>query len=131
MGFGDAKPAAVDPSADGLVLVTENRFHVLWCDHVGKVVPLVVEPGAEVCGDLLGIYVILIRLVFLDRLTFAGVICGKGDGNKIPFGMLGAILYVLVQIASRDHVTMRFLAGVLAGDHSVLEHPRALAFADM
>ena len=45
--------------------------------------------------------------------------------------MLGAVFYVLVKIASRDDVAVRFLAGVLAGDHAVLEHPRAFAFADV
>ena len=68
MGFGDAEPAAVDPSADGLVLVAEDGFHVLWCDDVGQVVPHIVEPRAEVCGDLMRVEVVLI--VF----TFAGVI---------------------------------------------------------
>ena len=74
MGFCNLKPAAVDPSADGLMLGAEDGFHVLWCDDIGQVVPRIVEPSAEVCGDLLGIYEILIRLVFLDRLTFAGVL---------------------------------------------------------
>lgn len=48
MGFRDLEPAAVDPSADGLVLVAEDGFHVLWGDDVGQVVPLIVEPEAEV-----------------------------------------------------------------------------------
>ena len=74
MGFDDAEPAAVDPSAYGLVLVAEDSFHVLWRDDVGQVVPLIVEPGAEVGGDIFGIYVILIRLVFLARIAFAGVL---------------------------------------------------------
>ena len=53
MGFGDAEPAAVDPSADGLVLVAEDGFHVLGCNDVRQVVPLIVEPRAEVFGDLM------------------------------------------------------------------------------
>ena len=53
MGFGDLEPAAVDPSADGFVFVAEDGFHVLWCDDVGQVVPLIVEPQAEVFGDLM------------------------------------------------------------------------------
>ena len=53
MGFGDAKPAAVDPAADGFVLVAEEVFHVLGRDDVGQVVPLIVEPWAEVFGDLM------------------------------------------------------------------------------
>ena len=53
MGFGDAEPVAVDPSADGFVLVAEDGFHVLWGDDVGQVVPLIVEPRAEVFGDLM------------------------------------------------------------------------------
>ena len=53
MGFGDAEPAAVDPSADGFVLVAEDGFHVLGRDDVGQVVPLIVEPQAEVFGDLM------------------------------------------------------------------------------
>ena len=125
MGFGDSEPAAVDPSADGFVFVAEDGFHFLWCDDVGQVVPLIVEPRAEVLGDLVRVQVVFIRL------AFAGVICSKGDGDEILLGMLGAVLYVLVEIASRDHVSMCFLAGVLAGNHSVLEHPRAFAFADM
>ena len=44
MGFGDAEPAAVDPTADRLVLVAEDGFHVLGRDDVGQVVPLIVEP---------------------------------------------------------------------------------------
>jgi len=68
MGFGDAKPAAVDPSADGLVLVAEDGFHVLGRDDVGQVVPLIVEPRAEVFGDLMRVEVVFIRL------AFAGVI---------------------------------------------------------
>ena len=68
MGFGDAEPAAVDPSADGFVFVAEDGFHVLWGDDVGQVVPLIVEPRAEVFGDLMRVEVVLI--VF----TFAGVI---------------------------------------------------------
>ena len=68
MGFGDAEPAAVDPSADGFVLVAEDGFHILGCDDVGQVIPLIVEPRAEVLGDLVRVEVVLIGL------TFAGVI---------------------------------------------------------
>ena len=68
MGFGDAEPAAVDPSAYGLVLVAEDGFHVFWGCDVGQVVPLIVEPRAEVLGDLMRIEVVLIGL------TFTGVI---------------------------------------------------------
>ena len=68
MCFGDAEPAAVDPSADGFVLVAEDGFHVLWGDDVGQVVPLIVEPGTEVFGDLVRVEVVLIGL------PFAGVI---------------------------------------------------------
>ena len=68
MGFGDAEPAAVDPSADGLVLISEDVFHVLWRDDVGQVVPHIVEPRAEVFGDLMRVEVVLIRF------AFAGVI---------------------------------------------------------
>ena len=64
MGFGDAEPAAADPSADGFVLVAENGFHILGCDDVGQVVPLIVEPGAEVFGNLVRVEVVLIRLAF-------------------------------------------------------------------
>ena len=53
MGFGDMEPAAVDPTADGFVLVAEDGFHILWRDDVGQVVPLIVEPRAEVFGDLM------------------------------------------------------------------------------
>ena len=68
MGFGDAEPAAVDPSADGLVLVAEDGFHLLWGDDIGQVVPLIVEPRAEVFGDLVRVEVVFIGL------AFAGVI---------------------------------------------------------
>ena len=68
MGFGDAEPAAVDPAADGLVLLAEDGFHVLWGDDVGQVVPLIVEPRAEVFGDLVRVQVVFIGL------PFAGVI---------------------------------------------------------
>jgi len=68
MCFGDAEPAAVDPSADGLVLVAEDGFHVLGGDDVGQVVPLIVEPRAEVLGDLMRVKVVLIGF------TFAGII---------------------------------------------------------
>ena len=64
MGFCDAEPAAVDPSADGLVLVAEDGFHVLGRDDVGQVVPLIVKPGAEVFGDLVRVEVVLIGLTF-------------------------------------------------------------------
>ena len=53
MGFGDLEPAAVDPTADGFVLVAEDVLHVLWGDDIGQVVPLIVEPRAEVFGDLM------------------------------------------------------------------------------
>ena len=53
MGFGNLEPAAVNPSADRFVLVAEDGFHVLWGDDVGQVVPLIVEPRAEVFGDLM------------------------------------------------------------------------------
>ena len=68
MGFGNLEPAAVDPSADGFVFVAEDGFHVLWGDYVGQVVPLIVKPGAEVCGDLMRVEVVFIGL------TFTGVI---------------------------------------------------------
>ena len=68
MGFGDAEPTAVDPSADRFVLVAEDGFHVLWGDDVGQVVPLIVEPGAEVFGNLVRVEVVFIGF------TFAGVI---------------------------------------------------------
>ena len=55
MGFRGLEPAAVDPSADGFVLVAEDGFHILGCDDVGQVVPLIVEPWAEVLGDLMRI----------------------------------------------------------------------------
>ena len=53
MGFGNLEPAAVDPAADGFVFVAEDGFHILGCDDVGQVVPLIVEPRAEVFGDLM------------------------------------------------------------------------------
>ena len=68
MGFRDLEPAAVDPTADRFVLIAEDGFHVLWRDDVGQVVPLIVEPRAEVFGDLVRVEVILIGL------AFAGVI---------------------------------------------------------
>ena len=68
MCFGDAEPAAVDPSADGFVLVAEDGFHILWRDDVGQVVPLIIKPRAEVFGDLVRIEVVFIGL------PFAGVI---------------------------------------------------------
>lgn len=68
MGFGDAEPAAVDPSADGLVLVAEDGFHVLGRDDVGQIVPHIVKPWAEVLGDLMRVEVVFIGF------TFAGVI---------------------------------------------------------
>ena len=64
MGFCDLEPAAVDPSADGFVLVTEDGFHVLGRDDVGQVVPLIVEPRAEVFGDLMRVEVVLIGFTF-------------------------------------------------------------------
>ncbi len=64
MGFGDAEPAAVDPTAYGLVLVAEDGFHVLGRDDVGQVVPLIVEPRAEVFGNLVRVEVVLIVLAF-------------------------------------------------------------------
>ena len=64
MGFGDAEPAAVDPSADGFVLVAEDGFHILGCDDVGQVVPLIVEPRAEVLGDLVRVQEVFIGLAF-------------------------------------------------------------------
>jgi len=64
MGFGDAEPAAVDPSADGFVLVAEDGFYILWRDDVGQVVPLIVEPRAEVFGDLVWVEVVFIGLAF-------------------------------------------------------------------
>ena len=45
--------------------------------------------------------------------------------------MLGAVLYVCVEVFSQDGVTAGFLAGVLAGDHSVLEHQGAFSLADI
>ena len=125
MGFGDAEPAAVDPSAYGFVLIAEDGFHVLWCDDVGQVVPLIVEPRAEVFG-----YLMWVEVVFIG-LAFARVIRGKGDGDEILLGVLGAVLYVCVDVFSQDGVAAGFLAGVLAWDHSVLEHPSAFSFADM
>ena len=68
MGFCDAEPAAVDPSADGFVLVAEDGFHILGCDDVGQIVPYIVKPRAEVFGDLVRVEVVLIGL------PFAGVI---------------------------------------------------------
>ena len=68
MGFGDAEPAAVDPSADGLVLIAEDGLRVLWRDDVGQVVPLIVEPRAEVFWNLMRVEVVPIGL------PFAGVI---------------------------------------------------------
>lgn len=64
MGFGDAEPAASDPSADGFVLVAEDVFHVLWGDDIGQVVPLIVEPRAEVFGDLVRVEVVFIGFAF-------------------------------------------------------------------
>ena len=68
MGFCDAEPAAVDPSADGLVLVAEDGFHILGRDDVGQVVPHIVKPRAEVCG-----YLMRVEVVFIG-FTFTGVI---------------------------------------------------------
>ena len=64
MGFGDLEPAAVDPSADGFVLVAEDGFYIFGRDDVGDIVPLIVEPRAEVFGDLMRVEVVLIGLAF-------------------------------------------------------------------
>jgi len=45
--------------------------------------------------------------------------------------MIGADFYVCIKVTSSDDVTVRFLAGILAGDHAVLEHPCTFTFADM
>ena len=68
MGFGNLEQAAVDPSADGFVFVAEDGFYIFGRDDVGQVVPLIVEPRAEVFGDLMRVEVVFIRL------AFAGVI---------------------------------------------------------
>jgi len=68
MGFGDAEPAAVDPTADGFVFVAEDGFHVLVRDDVGQVVPLIVEQRAEVFGDLMRVEVVLIGLSFAGAI---------------------------------------------------------------
>jgi len=127
----DPEPAAADPSADGFMLVAEDAFHILGRDGIGQVIPFIVEPGAKIIGHLLGMEVELIRLIGLVWFPYPRILCGKSDGYEIFLGVRGAVFYVLVQIASRDDVSMRLLAGVLAGNHAVLEHPRALAFADM
>ena len=64
MGFGDLEPTAVDPTADRFVLVAEDGFHVLWGDDVGQIIPLIVEPRAEVFGDLMRVEVVFIGLAF-------------------------------------------------------------------
>ena len=64
MGFGDAEPAVVDPSADRFVLAAEDGFHVLWGYDVGQVVPLIVEPRAEVLGNPVRVEVVLVVLAF-------------------------------------------------------------------
>ena len=64
MGFGDSEPAAVDPSANGFVLVAEDGFHVLGRNDVGQVVLLIIKPRAEIFGDLVRVQVILIVLAF-------------------------------------------------------------------
>jgi len=127
----DPKPVAGDPSADGFVLVAKDGFHILGRESVWQVVPFIIEPGAKILGHLLGMEVVIIRFIGLVWFPHAGIFSGEGDWDEILFGMRGAVLYVLVQIASPDDVAVRFLAGVLAGDHAVLEHPRALAFADV
>lgn len=65
MGFGDAEPAAINLSADGLVLVAEDEFHILLSDHIGQVEPLILEPSAEVLGDLVRIEEVFIRFALL------------------------------------------------------------------
>ena len=121
----DPEPAAGDPSADGFVLVAEDGFHILGGYDVGQVVPLIVKPRSEVFGNL-----IRVKKVLISR-PLARLICGKGYGDKILFRMLGAVLYICVEVGTQDDVAARFLARVLAGDHSVLKHPRALALTDM
>lgn len=127
----DPEPAAGDPSADGFMLVAKDGFHILGRESVGQIVPFIVEPGAEIGGHLLGMEVVFIRLIGLIGFPHARIFSGEGDGDEIFLGMLGAVFYVYVKVASPDDVAVRFLAGVLAGDHAVLEHPRAFAFADM
>ncbi len=68
MGFGDAEPAAVDPAADGFVLVAEDGFHVLGRDDVGQVEPLIVEPRAEVFGDLMRVEVVFVGFSFAGAI---------------------------------------------------------------
>ena len=63
------KPAVVDPSADGFVLVAEDGFHILWCDDVGQVVPLIIKPRAEVLG-----YLMQVEVVLFIGFAFTGVI---------------------------------------------------------
>lgn len=131
MRLRDPEPAAGDPSADGFVLVAEDGFHVFGREGIGQVVPFIVEPGAEISGHLLGMEVVFIRLIGLIGFPHAGIFSGEGDGDEILFGMLGAVFYVFVKVTSPDDVAVRLLAGVLAGNHAVLEHPRALPFADV
>ena len=68
MGFGDLEPAAVDPSADRFVFIAEDGFHILGCDDVGQVVPLIVEPRAEVFGNLVRVEVVFIGLAFAGAI---------------------------------------------------------------
>ena len=117
VGRGGFEVAFGDPSGDGLLTVAEDLRDGAYGQHARLCAPFGEEVG-DVCLTLFGGQIGLFSAL-LDR----GEHLRKLDRVDAP----RAPEHVLAEYG----VASCFLASVDAGDMSVLEHPGALALADM
>ena len=117
VGGGGFEVTLGDPAGDGLLAVAEELRGGAHGQHVWLCAPFGEEVG-HICLALL-ICQIGLFSALLDRREHLR------EFDRVD--VLRALEHVLAEYG----ITPCFLAGVNAGDVSVLEHPSTLAFADM
>ena len=128
LGGDGFEPAFTEPAVDGVISVAGGGDNFADCEGVGQGFEFLFEPSSEVrrqrgrksCFAWSG-------------FSWVFILCGGefGVGRNVFFGVFGRVLYVGEQVFFQYDIFSCSLAGVVAFDEAVVEHPSALAFTDM
>ena len=121
--------ALAEPAVNGVIGVACGGDDLRDGESIGYVFKLGFEPSSEPIwqrGRKSGFSKVLFS-------TIAHVFCCRKFtvGRDIAFRMLLRVLYVFEQVFFEDGIFSCSLAGVLAFDKSIVQHPCTFAFTDM
>ena len=128
LGLDGLEVALAEPTVDGVISVACGGDDLRYSEGIGNGFEFFLKPRAEADGQRR-------RKSCFVRLGFSciPILCGGefGVGCNVFFGVFCVVLYVGEQVFFQYGIFSCSLAGVLAIDKSVVEHPSALSFTDV